>query len=206
MKEYIEKIKDQPFVSILLVGVNIVVYFACIWDGSTLYSKGCSSVYDVLINQEYWRMVTSTFMHGDAEHLFSNMLLLGFMGAMLEKVIGHIPFTIIYFLSGIGGNVLSLCVKWYSEDWAISIGASGAVFGLDGLLLAIVLILRDRVPDINLTRVLIMIVLSLYSGFTSPNIDNAGHVGGLITGFLLGVLVCMVKRLKKTNARYRYEY
>ncbi len=206
MKNYVEKIKTLPFVSITLVGLNIIVYLICQIKGDFLYEAGCCGVFDVLMNQEYWRMITSTFLHSGVEHLFSNMLLLGFMGAMLEKIIGHLPFMVIYFLSGIGGNVLSLCVKWYSEDWAVSLGASGAIFGLDGLLLAIVLILRNRVQDITLSRVLIMIVLSLYSGFTSPNVDNAGHVGGLLVGFLLGVLVCAVKRLRHTNERSRYAY
>lgn len=205
MKRYIERIKDFPFVSIILVAINVIVFLICLITKDMLYDAGCCGIFEVVMKQEYWRILTATFLHMDTEHLFNNMILLGFMGAMLEKIIGHLPFTVIYFLSGIGGNVLSLCVKWYQNDWAVSLGASGAVFGLDGLLLAIVLILRDRV-DIPLNRVVIMIVLSLYSGFASANVDNAGHVGGLIVGFLISVLFCIVKRLKHTNERYRYEY
>jgi len=207
MKRYIEKIKAFPFVSVTLVGINIVVFLVCYFTKDMLYDAGCCGVYDTVINKEYYRMLTATFLHADLEHLFNNMLLLGFMGAMLEKIIGHLPFTVIYILSGIGGNILSLCVKWYQNDWAVSLGASGAVFGLDGLLLAIVLILGERVQeDIPLSRVAIMIGLSLYSGFAESNIDNAGHVGGLIVGFLGSVLICLVKRLRSANERSRYEY
>lgn len=206
MRRYIRNLKSVPFVSIALVSINVIVFLVCVVVKDILYDAGCCGIFEVVMKQEYWRIFTAIFLHLDAEHLFNNMLLLGFMGAMLEKIIGHLPFTIIYFLSGIGGNILSLCVKWYQDDWAVSLGASGAIFGLDGLLLAIVLVLRNRVQDIPLSRVVIMIVLSLYSGFTSPNVDNAGHVGGLIVGFLVSVLFCVVKRLKHTNERYGYEY
>ncbi len=206
MKRLLKKMMDMPFVSVSLVAINVIVFFICAVTKEVLYDAGCCGIFEVVMGQEYWRILTATFLHLDVEHLFNNMLLLGFMGAMLEKIIGHLPFTVIYFLSGIGGNLLSLCVKWYQEDWAVSLGASGAVFGLDGLLLAIVLILRDRVEDIPLSRVVIMIGLSLYSGFATPNVDNAGHVGGLLVGFLISVLVCIIKRLKHTNVRYRYEY
>ncbi|MBQ9140847.1 MAG: rhomboid family intramembrane serine protease, partial [Lachnospiraceae bacterium] len=192
--------------SIALVSANVIVFLICSMTKDVLYDAGCCGIFETVMKQEYWRIFTATFLHVDLEHLFNNMLLLGFMGAMLEKIIGHLPFTVVYVLSGIAGNVLSLCVKWYQNDWAVSLGASGAVFGLDGLLLAIVLILQDRVQDIPLSRVVIMIALSLYSGFSSSNVDNAGHVGGLIAGFLVSALICMVKRWKGTKERSKYEY
>lgn len=196
MKDLIEKIKAYPFVSIILVGINLLVYLLCMITGNDLYDAGCCGVWDVLINQEYGRIVSAMFLHSGPEHLFGNMMLLGFMGSMLEKAIGHIPYTMIYFLSGIGGNILSLCVKWFSGDWSVSLGASGALFGLDGLLLSMAILLRDRLQGITLQGVLIMIALSLYSGFAGINVDNAGHIGGLMVGFLLGVIVCAVKRWK----------
>lgn len=196
MKEFFEKINSQPFVSIILLGINLLVYLLCMITGNDLYDAGYCGVWDVLINQEYDRIIGAMFLHNDPEHLFSSMMLLGFMGSMLEKAIGHIPYTVIYFLSGIGGNILSLCVKWFSEDWSVSLGASGALFGLDGLLLAMALLMRDKLQGITLGGVLVMIALSLYSGFTGIGVDNAGHIGGLMVGFLLGVIVCAVKRWK----------
>lgn len=95
------------------------------------------------------------------------------------------------------GNLLSLFFKLISDDWSVSIGASGAVFGLDGVLLALVLFAGRKLPTVTPARVVLMIVLSLYNGFTGVNIDNAAHIGGLITGFLSAIVLCMIQRRKR---------
>ena len=151
----------------------------------------------MLNNGEWGRIVWAMFLHGSISHLMNNMLLLFFMGAMIEKEIGHIFYTLLYFLSGIGGNLLSLYMRVANNDPSGSIGASGAVFGMDGVLLAMVLFAGRRMPSVTPIRVMAMIVLSLYSGFSGHNIDNAAHVGGLLTGFLGGCLVCILQRRKK---------
>lgn len=136
------------------------------------------------------------FLHADPNHLFSNMIILLFMGAMIEKEIGHFSFMGIYLASGIGGNLTSLAGKIISDDWAVSLGASGAIFGLDGLLLALVLFSHRRMEDITPLRVVLMICMSLYSGFTGGNVDNLAHVGGLLVGFVLGVMLSLYMHLK----------
>ena len=130
------------------------------------------------------------FLHGSVDHLFSNMLVLFFLGAMIEQEIGHICYGIVYLLSGIGGNLVSLYMKLVSFNTAASLGASGVVFGMDGVLLALVLFSNRKLQNISAPRVFLMIALSLYSGFVGSHIDNAAHVGGLVTGFVLGSLVC----------------
>ena len=102
-------------------------------------------------------------------------------------------YGLVYFLSGIGGNVLSLAVKIVSNDWSASIGASGAVFGLDGALLAMVFFSGRKLPSVTPARTILMILLSLYNGFMANNIDNAAHVGGLVIGFVTAV-ICMIRR------------
>ena len=116
---------------------------------------------------------------------------------MLEREIGHIALAVLYFLSGTGGNLLSLWMKVQNMDMAGSLGASGAIFGLDGVLLALVFFGNRNMETVTLKRVLIMIALSLYSGFTGGNIDNAAHVGGLITGFLAGSVWCALQKRKE---------
>ena len=138
--------------------------------------------------------------------MFNNMLILFFLGSMIEKEVGHIKYALFYFLSGIGGNLLSLYVKVVSGDLAASLGASGAIFGLDGVLLAMVLFSDKKVENVTPARVVLMIVYSLYSGFTGQNIDNAAHVGGLLTGFLAAGMMCLVQRRKQrkmTDGGYR---
>jgi rhomboid protease GluP len=141
------------------------------------------------------------FLHADLSHIFNNMLLLFFLGAMIEKEIGHFRYIILFFLSGIGGNGFSLLMKAVTNDRASSIGASGAVFGLVGVLLALVLFSGRQMPNVTPLRVVLMIALSLYNGMTGQNIDNAGHVGGLLTGFLAGTIMCVIQRRRKSSQR-----
>lgn len=202
MKELLRNLKQYPYVSIVLVSVNCIIFLLCQILGEAFAMNGYLGVRGILLEKEYGRFLWSMFLHSDVEHLFNNMILLLFLGSMLEKVIGHLPYAVLYFMSGIGGGALSLWVKYISEDWSVSLGASGAVFGLDGLLLAVVILLHDRVPEITPLRVGLMIALSLYSGFAGDNIDNAAHVGGLLTGFVVGIIICAVKRSRDDRKQY----
>lgn len=191
--------KQQPWVSGALVIINVIVYVACIFTGSMLYDRGDLNVLSVVVQREYGRILWSMFLHVDRSHLFNNMLILFFLGAMIEKEIGHIKYAFLYFLSGLGGNILSLYFKVLTGEMVGSVGASGAVFGLDGVLLAMVLFWKRELPSVTPVRVAFMIFLSLYSGFSAANIDNAAHIGGLVIGFLGGYVICMLQRYKQNN-------
>ena len=188
--------KQQPIVSAALVIVNVVVFIICDFFDSHLYELGMLDFYHVLMKGEYGRFLWSMFLHADINHLFSNMLILFFLGSMIEKEIGHVRYGLLYFLSGIGAGLLSVFYKLMTYSPAPSLGASGAVFGLDGVLLAMVFLWHERLPNVTPTRVVLMIVLSLYSGFTGENIDNAAHIGGLLVGFFGGCVVCLIQRRK----------
>lgn len=191
-----EKIRQIPLVSGLLVIINILVFLACIYAGDMLYGAGMLNVRGVLGQKEYGRILWAMFLHGGTSHIFNNMLILFFLGAMIEKEIGHIRFSFFYLLSGISGNLLSLYVKVQNGDMSGSVGASGAIFGLDGVLLSMVLFRSERMENVTPARVLLMIFLSLYSGYTSGNIDNAAHIGGLLAGFTAGSIMCVIQRKK----------
>ncbi|MCM1057027.1 MAG: rhomboid family intramembrane serine protease [Firmicutes bacterium] len=193
--------KELPIVSGALVAVNIIVYILCIFMGNRLYRLGDLNVIDVTANHEYGRILWSMFLHSGISHIFNNMLILFFLGAMIEKEIGHGCYALSYFLSGIGGNLVSLFVKAMNHDTSASIGASGAVFGLDGVLLAMVFFSDRKMPTVTPTRVMLMILLSLYNGFNGENIDNAAHVGGLATGFLVGCIICVLRRAKRRRGQ-----
>lgn len=186
--------KELPVVSGTLVAANIVVYILCMFTGSVLYRMGNLNVVDVLLYREYGRIVWAMFLHSGISHIFNNMLILFFLGAMIEKEIGHFWYALLYFISGIGGNLLSLYVRMMNYDMSASLGASGAVFGLDGVLLAMVLLSGRKMSNVTPGRVMAMILLSLYNGFRGENIDNAAHVGGLVVGFLGGCIVCVLQR------------
>ena len=92
---------------------------------------------------------------------------------------------------------MSLWSKMANREVSASLGASGAIFGLDGVLLAMVLFSGREMENVTPLRVGFMIVYSLYSGFTSRNVDNAAHVGGLATGFVIMSVVCIWQRRRR---------
>jgi len=196
VKYYIRRLWAVPFVSIGLVFINVAVYLLNSMMNDRILWLGNLNVLDILVNREYGRVLYAMFLHADLNHLFNNMIILLFMGAMLEKEIGHGAFGSIYLLSGLFGNVSSLLYKIQQRSMALSIGASGAVFGMDGLLLALVFFSAKKLPTVTPARVVIMVAMSLYSGFASTDIDNAAHVGGLLAGFVLGCLFCFGQRMK----------
>lgn len=195
------KLKKLPIVSSVIVGINVIVFIYCMFIDNNLYETGMLDAYRVLVRHEYGRLIWSLFLHADVSHILSNMLLLFFMGVMLEEELGHFRYLVLIFLSGIGSNLLSLFIKVTSGNMIPSIGASGIVFGLDGVLLAMVLLWDRRMPTVTLSRVVMMILLSLYSGFSGENVDNAAHIGGLLTGFLGGCVVCFLERRKRNRIR-----
>ena len=194
-------LKFQPFVSGLLVAVNVIVFLLGTFYKGSIYDYGMLKAFEVLEKREYGRIIWSLFLHNDISHLFNNMFLLFFMGAMIEKEIGHIRFGILYFLSGIGGNLLSLLIKVAKSNFSASLGASGAIFGLDGVLLAMVFFSGKKMENVTPVRVLLMIAYSLYSGFAGRNIDNAAHVGGLFTGFVIVTIMCGIARLRRKEGK-----
>ena len=189
--------RELPLVSATLVAINLIVFLLCSFTGSLLYTMGKLDAWSVVVQGEYLRIIWALFLHGDVGHIFNNMLILFFLGAMIEKEVGHVRYALFYFLSGIGGNLVSWWCKVLTGDPSGSIGASGAVFGLDGVLLAMVLFSGRKMENVTLPRVLLMIFYSLYSGLTGQNVDNAAHIGGLTTGFLAGTVMCMFQRKRR---------
>lgn len=192
----IKKLRELPLVSAALVIINVIVFLLCTFTGNLLYNIGMLDIQGVFVRREYGRIIWSLFLHSDIDHIFNNMIILFFLGTMIEKEVGHIRYGIVYFLSGIGGNFLSLAIKLLTNNMVGSIGASGAVFGLDGVLLALILFSGRNLPNVTPIRVLLMIGYSLYGGFTRANVGNAAHIGGLLVGFLAGIVICIIDRMK----------
>ena len=106
-----KRLRNVPWVSGMLVVINVIVFLMCTFSGNVLYNKGELDVVSVLAGKQYGRLLWAMFLHAGIEHIFNNMVLLFFLGAMIEKVTGHVTFLVLYFLSGIGGNLCSLLVK-----------------------------------------------------------------------------------------------
>lgn len=192
--------------NILLVAVNVFLFLLCTFTGELLYNTGDFSVMDLIQRGEWYRMITSMFLHVNISHLVSNMLILYYIGNVVEKRIGHLPYLFLYFISGFAGNFFSAGYELLTNRYVSSIGASGAVFGIEGALLMLALIYRGKFAEVTAGRIAFSIVFSLYCGFTSSNVDNAAHIGGLLMGFLTAGIFWLFtpeKKRQKGNRAYQ---
>lgn len=194
--------QKTPICVIAFAIINVVVFFLLSFGGKTedgLYMLNHGAMYAPAfwMEKEYYRIFTSMFLHFGFEHLMNNMITFVVVGRILEPIVGKIKFVVIYVLSGVGGSLLSVLVEWYREDYAISAGASGAIFGLTGALLCLTLLNRGHVAGVTKWGMLIVIGLSLYNGFASEGVDNMAHIGGLITGLVVTFLLCIKRYAKR---------
>ena len=157
--------------TVALIVVNVAVFIFLSFGGMTedaYYMLQNGAMYLPLLQQgEYYGLITSIFLHFGFSHLVNNMLMLGVMGWQLELVVGKIKFLIIYFAAGIGGNMLSALAEMRTGDFAVSAGASGAIFGIIGALLYIAVRNHGQIGNVSGQGILVMIALTLYYGFTS---------------------------------------
>lgn len=193
--------------TVALIVVNVAVFIFLSFGGMTedaYYMLQNGAMYLPLLQQgEYYRLLISIFLHFGFSHLVNNMLMLGVMGWQLELVIGKIKFLIIYFAAGLGGNMLSALVEMRTGDFAVSAGASGAIFGIIGALLYIAVRNHGQIGNVSGQGILVMIALTLYYGFTSSGVDNFAHIGGLAVGFVLAVLLYRKRDTEFRSGIYR---
>lgn len=179
----------QKIVTIFFVIINIVAFLICTLSGELLYNIFSLSAQDIIERKEYYRIVSCMFMHADMEHVISNMLFVAILGEMLEKYLGHIKYFVLYMLTGIGSSLFSIAYELVSGSFYHSVGASGAVCGLIGALLVVVIKNNGRFNDISLKRVILAIIYLVYTGLKSPVVNNAAHIGGLFCGFFLMIFM-----------------
>lgn len=200
-----EEVREKvPVVTILFMGINILVWLVLELAGDTtdsvyMLEHGAAYPPYILEYGEWWRLFSCMFLHFGAEHLVNNMLMLGVTGSRLEHVIGSIQFAILYLFSGVCGSFFSFYQEVRSMDPAVSAGASGAVFGIVGALIAWAVWNRGRVEGLTTKGLLGMAALSLYYGFSTAGVDNWGHIGGLAGGFLAGCIAAVFSK----SRRYR---
>ena len=192
--ELISILKRKAVVNLMIVIINVVIFAFLEMLGNTndaYFMVEHGAMYDpyVLYNGEYYRMFTCMFLHFGINHLANNMLILFCLGDNLERAVGKIRYLIIYILSGIGVNILSYYFSVKSGDYTVSAGASGAIFGVIGALLYVVVLNRGKLEDLTTRKLVFFIALSLYFGFTSSGVDNLAHVGGLLSGILVAAVL-----------------
>ena len=180
--------------TVVFIVINVMVFWGLSFIGMTedagfMLQHGAMYAPDIMYDGKYYELLTSIFLHFGFQHLMSNMISLGVMGWQLESVIGKIRYLIIYLISGIGGNLLSLAADMHEGEYAVSAGASGAIFGIIGALLYIAIRNYGRVGSVSGKGIVFMIVITFYYGYSNTGVDNYAHIGGLISGFLLAVIL-----------------
>jgi len=194
----------------ILVALNVLVFVAMAASGAnpldptpeTLLAWG-ADFGPATVRGEWWRLLTSAFLHSGIAHLGFNMLCLYGTGRVTERMIGSTGFLLTYLTSAIVGSLAS--VAW--NPAVVSVGASGAVFGVFGAFFAITLRAADTIPKPALQSVRAsmgkLLAINLAVGFFVPNVDVAAHIGGLVWGFAAGFLLGHALRPEAARGRMR---
>ncbi|WPU99677.1 rhomboid family intramembrane serine protease [Mucilaginibacter sp. cycad4] len=176
----------------LIIYINAAIFILMMICGVSFFEP---SIKDLLswgadygpltLNHEWWRLISSTFLHNGIFHLAMNMYALIYIGILLEPVLGNLKFAVAYILSGLVASLASVSFHGY----AVGVGASGAIFGMYGVFLSL---LTTNVIDKSVRKQL-LVSIALFVGFnllygTKSGIDNAAHIGGLLSGFAIGYL------------------
>ena len=190
-------------VTLALVALNIVFFLWTEVNGSSediqnMYRWGAMYGPAITEDHEYWRLVTAAFLHFGISHIANNMFLLLLMGDRLERALGHVKYLILYLVSAVGANLFSMILDLRLDPETfyrtVSAGASGAVFGVIGGLLWAVVRNRGRLEDLSARQMMIFAGLSFYYGLTAAGVDSKAHFGGLVTGFVMCMLLYRPRR------------
>ena len=173
--------KKTPYITYILIFINILFYVLSIISNSFYNSMVLNP--SKILNGEYYRLLSCIFMHGGIIHLLCNMYCLYVIGPQVESFFGKIKYIVIYLLSGIIGSLMSLSITN-----SISLGASGAIFGLLGSILYFGYHYRVYLSQAIKSQIIPIIVLNLFLGFMLNGVDNAAHIGGLIGGVLVSMM------------------
>ncbi|KKB37284.1 rhomboid family intramembrane serine protease [Bacillus thermotolerans] len=187
---------STPFFSHAFIAIQVLVFLLLEVSGGSTNSLNLirfgAKFNPLILEGEWWRFFTPIFLHIGFLHLLMNTFALYFLGTAVERIFGRFRFLLIYLFSGFVGTLASFVM-----NDSLSAGASGAIFGCFGALLYFGVVyprLFFRTMGMN---IIILIVINLVFGFTVPGIDNAGHIGGLIGGFLAAGVVNLPAKKKR---------
>lgn len=196
----------RAFVTQALIALNVGVFLVLTMRGMSVtgghadeYLRFGANFAPLTTGGEWWRLVTCLFVHAGILHLALNMWALWESGRITERLFGNGWFAVLYLFAGLSGSCASM---WWNQQ-VISMGASGAVFGVFGALLAYMTVQRGSIPPHALNRLRIststFVMYSLFYGFLQSGVDNAAHLGGLAGGFVMGL--CLARPLDATPRR-----
>ncbi len=186
----------KPIVTYIFIAICIIMFILTrgSTDIETLLKYGANNAY-LTKSGEYYRLLSSMFIHIGLLHLLFNMYALYIIGPQVESFYGKFKYFLIYILSGVSGSILSIT---FSSN-TVSAGASGAIFGLMGALLYFGFFYRNYLGSVIKSQIIPIIILNLVIGFSTPGIDNAAHIGGLIGGILTSLALGVTDKTRKAD-------
>jgi len=191
------------FICYGLLAINLLVLLAMSLSpagGTGYFAYRYLGVYPpaVVEGREWWRLFTAMFMHFDVYHLLGNSFGILVFGSRIERYFGRVAFTLIYFGTGLVASLISLANLRFFDRFAVSGGASGAVYGLVAFVFVVSRVTDRNIETLHWRVMLIFVVIGLLAGFNRSGIDNAGHIGGMVGGVIAGfiLLLCMMRKQK----------
>jgi len=202
----------------ILLAINIAVFGWMVLHGVSakdptvpqLIQYGATNAGYILVRHQWWRLLTATFVHVGLLHIATNMWCLWNLGLLGEPLLGPVGLIVVYLITGIAGNLLSLFFNVMARDGvSVGAGASGAVFGIAGILIVLLSNKKLPIPAFELNRLrrsviqfaVLNLILGIGANFTSiVRIDNHAHIGGFLSGLALGVPLLP----RMTSGRTRY--
>jgi len=185
-------LSEFPIITLSLVIINIIVFIICTVTGTSMYNKGGVGLSLITSPVQIYRIFTSMFLHADAAHIFGNMILLYYLGEIIEKKMGSPVYLGLYFFSGIWGSLATFISEIITHEYVVVIGASGAVFGLLGALLALAIFRIVNQSTMQPGRIIVVLLFVIYEGFRDTKVAIWAHVGGLIAGFLFALVYALI--------------
>lgn len=203
MSEVLDFAKKVP-ITVGLVILNIVTFLVLEIMGDTtngqfMLAHGALNPEMVLYGRQWYRLMSSMFLHFGGIHLANNMFLLLVLGQLLERAVGPVKYFAIYFGSGLIGAFVSLVHMLLVGANDISAGASGAIFGIIGGLVVVVLVHKGKYQEYTTKKMLLMVALALYAGFSTSGVDNFNHIGGVIGGVVLTFFIYGIPYLVRSH-------
>lgn len=182
-----------PRVTRAVIGANIAVFILNIFLGIA-GAESFGMIPGMIAQGQWYRLISAAFLHGGFLHIAFNMYALYFLGPELERFFGRIRFAIIYFLAALGGGVATY---YFSDVNTVSVGASGAIFGLMGASIAV-----GHEVRADIRQYVSLFVINVMIGFMSPGIDWRAHLGGAVAGALSAWVMLRAQRMR--NASFEY--
>lgn len=188
---------QKPLMTYVFLAISILVFlymllvYGTTTDARVLLMMGAKFNYLIIAQGEWWRLITAAFIHIGFSHILFNGISLYFMGLELEPLLGHFKFSLVYLLAALGGNLASFAFNPNN----ISAGASTSIFGLFASFVALAYIfpqstwIRQRARNF-----IVLIALNFINGLLIPDIDNWGHLGGAVFGFLATIVLLSPKK------------